>query len=183
MGIFFNSKWLWFFPLNWSPHFPPLAAFLTFLFPVLNPRKHPSASHCPNFRPWKDRRQHYAARKKRIELRPLSLPPPPCLLSSALFIYKTFPASAVVWIDSATPQILLLFMPFHGLWLCGEIVLDQESPQLVHLLFFYFSCTLSVILIAPPKISNSEVLICLECLSLNSCFSLLKKVKSGTRCF
>lgn len=67
-------------------------------------------------------------------------------------------------------------MPFHGLWLCGRNSAWPRKPTIgPFTIFFYFSCTLSVILIAPPKISNSEVLICLECLSLNSCFSLLRK--------
>ena len=54
-------------------------------------------------------------------------------------------------------------------------MLDQESPQLACLIFFIFLVLFQLILIVPPKISISEVLICLECLSLNSCFSLLRK--------
>lgn len=66
-------------------------------------------------------------------------------------------------------------MPFHGLWLCGRNSAWPRKPTIGPFTIFYFSCTLSVITVAPPKISNSEVLICLECLSLNSCFSLLRK--------
>lgn len=163
-----------FFPQLVSP-FPPLAAFLTFLFPVLNPQETPPCLTAPHPRPWKDRRQHYAARKKRLNS-DLFSSSTTLLTLIRLFIYKTFPASAVVCVDRLSHlKSYSCSCLFTGSGCVGEIVLDQESPQLVHLLFFLFSCTLSVILIAPPKISNSEVLICLECLSLNSCFSLLRK--------
>ena len=66
-------------------------------------------------------------------------------------------------------------MPFHGLWLGGRNSAWPRKPTVGLFNIFYFSCTLSVTLIAPPKISISEVLICLECLSLNSCFSVLRK--------
>lgn len=66
-------------------------------------------------------------------------------------------------------------MPFHWLWMGRRNSAWPRKPTIGLFNIFYFSCTLSVILIVPPKISISEVLICLECLSLNSCFSLLRK--------
>lgn len=104
-----------------------------------------------------------------------SLLPPPCLLSSIYSFTRHFQPPLLCVVRLSHLKSYSCSCLFTGSGWVGEIVLDQESPQLACLIFFIFLVLFQLILIVPPKISISEVLICLECLSLNSCFSLLRK--------